>query len=150
MRVLHCIYDDPGNPWVAGGGAHRLREIYPRLTDRVDAVVATGSYPGARDEVIGGVRYRRLGARGPYAWSRLTYARAATRLVAAGGYDVGIFDFSAYTPIRIPRNGPVGMVVHMLHGTTAPDRFGRVLGEVVRRSELRSLRRGRWITTQSR
>ena len=24
LRVLHCIYDDPANPWVAGGGEVKL------------------------------------------------------------------------------------------------------------------------------
>lgn len=150
MRVLHCIYDDPANPWVAGGGAHRVREIYGRLGGRVDATVASGSYPGARDEVVEGVRYRRLGAPGPYAWSRLTYARAATRLLAARAYDAALFDFSVYTPIRLPRRAPVGLVVHMLHGTTAADRFGRAVGGAVRLAEARGLRQARWISTTSR
>jgi glycogen(starch) synthase len=149
MRVLHCIYDDPGNPWVAGGGAHRVREIYRRLADRVDVTVATGNYPGARDETVEGVRYRRLGATEPYAWSRASYARAATRLLHAGDYDAALFDFSVYTPIKLPRTGPVGMVVHMLHGATSNERFGILLGGFVRRAELRAIRRGRWITTQS-
>jgi len=150
MRVLHCIYDDPGNPWVAGGGAHRVREIYSRLADRVEVVVATGSYSGARDEVVDGVSYRRLGAARPYAWSRLTYARAATRLLAGRAYDAALFDFSVYTPIRLPRRAPAGLVVHMLHGTTARARFGRVGGAAVRRAEARGLRQARWISTTSR
>lgn len=150
LRVLHCIYDDPGNPWVAGGGAHRVREIYKRLGGRVDATVASGSYPGARDGVIDGVRYVRLGAPGPYAWSRLTYARAATRLLARRGYDAALFDFSVYTPIRLPKDAPAGLVVHMLHGTTAADRFGGMTGAVVRRAEARGLRQARWISTTSR
>jgi len=150
MRVLHCIYDDPGNPWVAGGGAHRVREIYRRLAGRVEATVATGSYPGARDGVVEGVRYLRLGASRPYAWSRLTYARAATRLLARRGYDAALFDFSVYTPIRLPRQAPAGLVVHMLHGTTAADRFGAALGAAVRRAEARGLRQARWISTTSR
>jgi glycosyltransferase involved in cell wall biosynthesis len=149
MRVLHCIYDDPGNPWVAGGGALRVREIYQRLGGRIDATVASGNYPGARDGVTEGVRYVRLGAPGPYAWSRWTYARAATRLLARRDYDVALFDFSVYTPIRLPKNAPAGLVVHMLHGTTAADRFGRVLGSGVRATEARGLRQARWISTTS-
>ena len=150
MRVLHCIYDDPGNPWVAGGGALRVREIYRRLGGRVDATVASGNYPGARDGEVEGVRYRRLGAPGPYAWSRWTYARAGTRLLARQEYDAAVFDFSVYTPIRLPRRAPAGLVVHMLHGTTAADRFGGALGAAVRRAEARGLRQARWISTTSR
>jgi glycosyltransferase involved in cell wall biosynthesis len=149
LRVLHCIYDDPANPWVAGGGALRVREIYKRLVGRVDAEVASGNYPGARDETIDGVRYRRLGAPRPYPWSRLTYARAATRLLARGAYDAAVFDFSVYTPIRLPQTGPVGVVVHMLHGPTASGRFGKIVGSAVARREARALTRARWISTTS-
>src|SRR5688572_23081455 len=110
MRVLHCIYDDPQNPWVGGGGTVRVFELYRRLAPRLARVeVVTGSWPGATDEVIEGVHYRRLGARRPYLWSRLTYARAATRLLARGNYDAAVFDFSTYTPLEIPRDRPVGI-----------------------------------------
>lgn len=150
LRVVHCIYDDPRNPWVGGGGAMRAFEIYRRLAGRVDATVVTGNFPGARDESVEGVRYRRAGARAPYPWSRWTYGRAATDLLGAGGYDVGIFDFSVYTPVRVPRDRPVGLVVHMLHGPTARDRWGAVLGGAVQRLERSMLRRARWISTTSR
>src|SRR5512141_2241872 len=40
-RVLHVIYDDPANPWVAGGGAVRLREIYRRLHRELDVTLVT-------------------------------------------------------------------------------------------------------------
>lgn len=150
LRVLHCIYDDPANPWVGGGGAMRVLEIYRRLTDRVDATVASGSFPGAADEVRDGVRYRRLGARSPYPWSRWTYARAATALLARGDYDAAVYDFSVYTPLRLPRGRPVGVVVHMLHGPTARDRWGAAAGAVVEAAERRSLRSARWVSTTSR
>jgi glycosyltransferase involved in cell wall biosynthesis len=150
MRVLHCIYDDPRNPWVGGGGSLRVLEIYRRLVGRVDATVATGSFPGARDETVDGVRYLRLGARSPYPWSRWTYSRAATELLARGEYDAAVYDFSVYTPLRIPRDRPVGLVVHMLHGPTARGRFGRLLGGAVDAAERRSLRRARWVSTTSR
>lgn len=150
LRVLHCIYDDPRNPWVGGGGSMRVLEIYRRLADRVDATVATGNFPGARDGTIDGVRYIRLGARSPYPWSRWTYARAATDLLARGGYDAAVYDFSVYTPLRIPRDRPVGLVVHMLHGPTARDRFGPLPGGAVVAAERRSLARARWVSTTSR
>jgi glycosyltransferase involved in cell wall biosynthesis len=149
LRVLHCIYDDPGNPWVGGGGSLRVWEIYRRLTGEVDATVASGSYPGARDEVRDGVRYVRLGVERPYALSRLSYARAATRLLAQGDYDAAVFDFSAYTPIRIPRNRPVGLVVHMLHGPTARERWGGFRGGLLAAFERRLLRSARDICVTS-
>ena len=146
MKVLHLIYDDPRNPWVAGGGAVRAFEIYRALGDRVDATIVSGSYPGARDETVEGVRYRRLGARRPYAWSRLTYAMAASRLLRTASYDVAAFEFSVYTPILLPRDRPIGLVIHHLTGATSRDRFGRVVGGAVAALERRMLRRARHIS----
>lgn len=128
----------------------RVFEIYRRLQGEVDATVVSGNYPGARDEIIDRVRYQRLGADRPYPWSRLTYAREATRLLTASEYDVGVFDFSVYTPIRIPRDRPVGLVVHLLHGPTARERWGRVGGWTIPALERRALRRARWICSTSR
>ncbi|HEU0054532.1 MAG TPA: hypothetical protein VFQ39_15195, partial [Longimicrobium sp.] len=124
MRVLHCIYDDPRNPWVGGGGAVRLFEIYRRLAGEVDVTLATGRFPGAEDATVEGVRYVRMGAAGPYAWSRMSYAAAATRLLAKGDYDAAVFDFSAYTPIRVPAGRPVGLALGQLAGPTARRRWG--------------------------
>ncbi|HEX8213129.1 MAG TPA: glycosyltransferase family 4 protein [Longimicrobium sp.] len=150
LRVLHCIYDDPRNPWVGGGGSMRVFEIYRRLAGRVDATVATGSFPGARYEVVDGVRYVRLGAPSPYLRSRWSYARLAEAALRRGEYDAAVYDFSVYTPIRVPRGLPVGLVVHMLHGPTARERWGRFPGFGVRRAEGALLRRSRWISTTSR
>ncbi len=127
----------------------RVFEIYRRLGGRVDATVVTGSFPGARDERVDGVAYRRLGVRSPYALSRWSYARAATRLLEGAEYDVAVYDFSVYTPIRVPREQPVGLVVHMLHGPTAEERWGKILGRMVAGAEGRLLRRARWISTTS-
>jgi glycosyltransferase involved in cell wall biosynthesis len=149
LRVLHCIYDDPENPWVGGGGAVRVREIYRRLTDQVEVTVVTGNYPEARDGERYGVLYRRLGTAQPYSLSRLSYGVAATRLLAEGGYDVGLFDYSVYTPVRLPRHGPVGLVVHMLHGPTAQGRWGAAGAAVLSRLEAAAIRSARWISTTS-
>ncbi|HUE97160.1 MAG TPA: glycosyltransferase family 4 protein [Longimicrobiaceae bacterium] len=151
LRVLHCIYDDPANPWVAGGGSVRVLELYRRLVGRLGSVtVATGSFPGARDETMDGIRYRRLGASWPYAWSRFTYSLAASRLLDRGDYDVAVYDFSTYTPLRLPTDRPVGVTVHHITGTTATERWGGTIGRMVARQELRRLRRGRFFSATSR
>ncbi|NTU41942.1 MAG: glycosyltransferase family 1 protein, partial [Nitrospirales bacterium] len=49
MRIVHCIYDHIRNPWVGGGGAVRMFEIYRRLSQRHRITVICGKYPGARD-----------------------------------------------------------------------------------------------------
>lgn len=150
LRVLHCIYDDPANPWVAGGGAVRVRELYRRLADQLTSVtVATGAYPGARDEEIDGVRYVRLGASSPYWWSRASYSVAASRLLARADYDVAIYDFSTYTPLWIPSRRPVGITVHHVTGATATNRWGRSLGRGIAAQEVARLRRGRFFSATS-
>lgn len=149
LRVLHCIYDDPRNPWVAGGGAVRVFELYRRLTNEVDVTVLTGRYPGARDETIAGVRYRRLGEAGPYGWSRLSYAWAANRVLRREAYDAAVFDFSTYTPIFMPSARPVGITVHHVSGPTARERWGAVGGRGLVALERSMLRRSRCFSATS-
>lgn len=149
MRVVHCIYDDPRNPWVGGGGAVRLEEIYRRLGGELDVTLVTGRYPGARDEVRDGIPRRRLGASKPYAWSRLTFGASATRLLAREPYDVGVFDFSAYSPVLLPQARPVGVMLGQMAGPTAQLRWGRAAGAVVGRWERRQLRGARHVAAVS-
>lgn len=149
IRVVHCIYDDPRNPWVGGGGAVRLHEIYRRLGRELDVTLVTGRFPGARDEQGDGFRSVRVGAEAPYAWSRLTYGRAATRMLRTAEYDAAVFDFSAYTPIRVPADRPVGIMLGQMAGPTARVRWGRVPGSVVGAWERSQLRRARWVAAVS-
>jgi glycosyltransferase involved in cell wall biosynthesis len=149
MKVLHCIYDDPRNPWVGGGGAVRVHEIYHRLAGRLDVTLATGRWPGARDEESAAFRCIRLGAASPYAWSRLTYGRAATRLLRTAEYDAAVFEFSAYTPIRVPADRPVGVMLAQMAGPTARARWGPVPGAAVAGWERMQLRRAPWVAAIS-
>jgi glycosyltransferase involved in cell wall biosynthesis len=146
VRVLHFIYDDRSNPWVAGGGAVRAFEIYRRLAAGVSATVVTGNYPGASPAEEDGVRFLRVGRPEPYAWSRLSYGLEANRMLRAGGYDAAVFDYSAYTPIFLPRGRPAGMSIHHLTGPTARARWGRSLGLLVGLLERAMVRRARWIS----
>jgi glycosyltransferase involved in cell wall biosynthesis len=141
VKILHFIYDDRRNPWVAGGGAVRAFEIYRRLTTRVDATIVTGNYPGARSAEEAGVRFLRVGAARPYAWSRLTYGLRSNLLIRREPYDAAVFDYSAYTPIFLPRTRPVGAAVHHLTGPTARARWGRIAGGGVAVLERAMLRR---------
>jgi glycogen synthase len=150
VKVLHFIYDDRANPWVAGGGAVRAFEIYRRLAGRVSATMVTGNYPGAVPGEEEGVRFTRIGGRRPYAWSRLTYGLWANWLLRTGGYDVAVFDYSAYTPIFLPRGRPVGLAVHHVTAPTARARWGRLLGGAVAVVERAMLRRARWISLSAR
>ena len=142
-KVLHVIYDDPANPWVGGGGAVRVRELYKHLAGRVDVTVATGNFPGARDETIYGIPYIRLGAQRPYAWSRLTFGRAITRMLKTAPYDAAIFDFSGYSPVFLPRNRPTGVTVHHTTEPTARHRWGSVLSLALVKVERAMMRRAK-------
>ena len=142
-KVLHVIYDDPANPWVGGGGAVRVRELYKHLTGRVNVTVATGNFPGARNETIDGIPYIRVGARKPYAWSRLTFGRAVTQMLKTAPYDAAIFDFSGYSPVFLPRNRKTGVTVHHTTEPTARHRWGRVLSFALGKVERAMMRRAR-------
>ena len=149
LRVLHCIYDDPDNPWVGGGGSRRAFDVYRHLLSEVDATILTGNYPGAAMERPDGIRVLRAGAKEPYAWSRLTYALAASRALRSADYDVAVVDHSAYTPIVIPRDRPVGMIVHHLTGPVAGERWGRVPGAALASFERSLVRRSRTFSATS-
>ena len=142
-KVLHVIYDDPENPWVGGGGAVRARELYKHLLGRVDVTVATGNFPGARNAVIDGIPYIRLGSPRPYAWSRLTFGRRVNRLLRTARYDAAIFDFSGYSPVFLPRNRPTGVTVHHTSEPTARHRWGSVLSVALGKVERTMMRRAR-------
>lgn len=109
----------------------------------MNVTIATGNFPGARSEKIYGIPYIRLGARRPYAWSRLTFGRAATRLLRTAKYDAAIFDFSGYSPVLLPRDRPTGVTVHHTSSPTARRRWGLVLTFGLGRVERMMMRRAK-------
>jgi glycosyltransferase involved in cell wall biosynthesis len=149
LRVLHFIYDDPANPWVGGGGSVRVRELYKRLVGKVNVTVVTGNYPGARDQTVDGIPYIRIGSKSPYAWSRITYARAANSLVRSSSYDAALFDFSGYTPIFLPKDRPTGVILHHLTAPSARARWGMVLTKGLSVLERTMIRRASYVSATS-
>jgi len=143
VRVLHLLYDSPGNPWVGGGGAVRALEVNRRLASMgVEVEQLSGAYPGARDEqVVPGYRVRRVGISRLYPLSRLSFSRLAGRAARPGSWDILVVDFSVYTPVAPPPAGrPVVAVVHHLTGPTAARRWGRIGGPILARHETARLR----------
>jgi glycosyltransferase involved in cell wall biosynthesis len=102
MKILHLIYDHIHNPWVAGGGAVRVHELYRRLAGRHDIEVVCGAYPGAENYTKDNVQYRFEGTRrNNYILSTLCYSALAARYIKnrADAYDIVVEDFAPYNPV---------------------------------------------------
>lgn len=149
-RILHILYDDPSNPWVGGGGAVRLREIYRRLADQFDITVLTGNFPGARDEIIDGIRYVRCGSESSYPLSRLTFGHLASREMQRFDGDALLVDFSAYTPLTLPSGRTTGVCLGMLVGDTAHQRWGPLAGRYIGDYERRMIQSTSQVSVVSR
>jgi glycosyltransferase involved in cell wall biosynthesis len=102
MRILHCIYDHIQNPWVGGGAAVRVRELYRRVSDSHEITVVSGMYPGAEPYDEKKVRYMFAGTRrNNYVLSTFCYAAQAALYIRkhAEEYDVVVEDFAPYNPL---------------------------------------------------
>ncbi|MGC2063698.1 MAG: glycosyltransferase family 4 protein, partial [Thermodesulfovibrionales bacterium] len=102
MKILHLIYDHINNPWVGGGGAVRVRELYRRISDRHEITVVCGKYPGAENYNEDNIRYEYVGSsRNNYVMSTFCFAARAARYVKAnaGNYDIVVEDFAPYNPV---------------------------------------------------
>jgi phosphatidylinositol alpha-mannosyltransferase len=60
-NIIFSSYDSIDNPYYGGGGAIVIHEITKRLQHRYNIMVVTSAFPGAKDAVIDGVSYHRLG-----------------------------------------------------------------------------------------
>jgi glycogen synthase len=148
LRVLHCIYDHPANPWVGGGGARRAFELYRRLRGDVDVTLVTARFPGAV-RTDADLRVEMVGAAWPYLLSRATYSLAATRRLRRRDYDAALVDYSAYAPVLVSRDAPVGFVVHHLFTEPARQRWGDIGAYLMTRLEHKVLGRARWFSATS-
>lgn len=110
QRLSFYSYDSLGNPWLSGGGAVRDFEILKRQRASWDSItVWTGYYPGFKEEVREGIRYRSLGFGGSYVVSRLAFTFFANLRVLIETADAIGNSISAYAPL--------------LAGLLRPDRF---------------------------
>ena len=114
LRILHFIYDHPGNPWCGGGGARRTWEINTILASRHDITVFCGGFPGAvpQEEPF---KVRFLGSADSYIESRLNFM-VKSRKLNTEKYDLIVEDFSAYSPAFPPvNNQPLVTILHLHH-----------------------------------
>jgi glycosyltransferase involved in cell wall biosynthesis len=127
-RIIISNYDDLKNPVYAGGGAVAIHEVAKRLANKFDITVLTGNYPGARDETIDGVEYRRVGTKhfvGRLA--QLLFHATLPFYVLTLKYDVWIESFTP--PFSTSFTGlftrkPVIGLVHMLSGKDMHRKYG--------------------------
>jgi glycosyltransferase involved in cell wall biosynthesis len=102
MKILCLVYDHPQNPWVGGGGAVRVKEIFSRLAAGGSKVtILSGKYPGAEDYRQGTLSWKFVGTPRNYLTSTLSYAFHAGRFVwkHGGEYDVVVEDFAPWNPV---------------------------------------------------
>lgn len=61
-RIVISSYDDTGNPYYGGGGAVAVSKLAKYLSKKYEVLLITGKYRGSKDEIIKGVRYKRIGS----------------------------------------------------------------------------------------
>lgn len=102
MKILHLIYDHINNPWIGGGGAVRIAEIYSRLAEKGHIIsIVSGKYPDCRDYAENGFKICFVGNATNYAISTFSYAYYAKKEMNKQyrNFDVIIEDFAPWNPI---------------------------------------------------
>lgn len=133
MKILHFIYDHINNPWVGGGGAVRVYEIYKRLSEKDHKItVISGKYKGAKDyKVNENFEYRFVGTDRNYILSTFSYAFASFSLLKKiyKDYDIIIEDFAPWNPIFSFRfkSKPIVLQLHHKEGKEILKRYS-ILG----------------------
>ncbi|MBF0506640.1 MAG: glycosyltransferase family 4 protein [Nitrospirae bacterium] len=102
MKILHFIYDHINNPWVGGGGAVRVNEIYKRLYQKGHYItIFSGKYPQAVDYSEGNMHFKFIGNPRSYMASTFSYAYEGYKQAKTlcRNYDVIIEDFAPWNPL---------------------------------------------------
>ena len=118
MKILHVIYDDTRNPWCGGGGALRTQKINEYLASENNIIVLTGNFPNARNEIINGVNYIRVGLPTSYLISRLSFTLLVPFYMRMFEKDVIVNDVSYFSPCfaNLYTKCPVVNIIHHLMG----------------------------------
>jgi glycosyltransferase involved in cell wall biosynthesis len=116
LKILDVIYDDINNPWCGGGGALRVYKVNERLARHHDITVLTGNFPGAKNEIINGVSYRRVGTKASYVLSRINFSLLVPLHLARFRGDVVVNEVSFFAPslADLYTKRPVVNVIHHL------------------------------------
>lgn len=120
-KIIISNYDDVKNPDYAGGGAVVIKRVAKYFSKKYDVTLVTGKYPGSKNEIIDGVKYRRIGS---YIFGgkfgHLFYLFALPFESLRQRCDLWIDSFTppfsvSFVPILLGKSKVVGMV-HMLSG----------------------------------
>lgn len=125
-RLSYYSYDSLKNPWLSGGGALRDFEILQRQKDHwSDIVIYTGVYPGFKDEVRAGIRFRGLGFGRSYLVSRLSFTFLANLRILFDRADAIGNSVSAYAPMLagLLRPGRFFLVAHHYVGGRSREKY---------------------------
>jgi glycosyltransferase involved in cell wall biosynthesis len=128
MNILHCIYDHVNNPWVGGGGAVRVYEIYRRLSAKHYITVVSGKYPGSKDYQEGNLNFHFEGSHvNNYVLSTFSYAFKTALFLKkySRSADIIIEDFAPYNPLfsKFFVKKPVALQVHHREGIQLFNRY---------------------------
>lgn len=124
MYIGHITYDDMKNPWCGGGGAKRVFEVDRRLGKRHKIKVFTGKYPGARDEIVDSVEYKRVGIGLNYLISRITFSLCLPFFLIRERFDIIVNEFSAYAPsFFLNRHSENIIAIHHLIGKSPLEKY---------------------------
>lgn len=128
MRILHFIYDHINNPWVGGGGAVRVYEIYRRLAERHDITVICGKYPEASDYREENINFNFVGTRRRnYILSTFLYTIKAIHFLNRHKKEADIIveDFAPYNPLfsRFIVRKPSILQIHHKEGLNLIKRY---------------------------
>ena len=122
MKILHFIYDHINNPWLGGGGAVRVYEIYKRLSEKRHKItVISGDYPSAKDyKVNENFEYKFIGYKNNYVLSTFSYAYNAYKYLKENykNYDIIVEDFAPWNPIFSYKFQEKKSVVLQIHQKT--------------------------------
>jgi glycosyltransferase involved in cell wall biosynthesis len=61
-RIIISSYDDVKNPYYGGGGAVAVNKLANFLSKNYEVLLITGKYRGSKNEIIEGVKYKRIGS----------------------------------------------------------------------------------------
>ncbi|MDR3643271.1 MAG: glycosyltransferase family 4 protein [Candidatus Doudnabacteria bacterium] len=126
-RIIFSNYDDIKNPYYGGGGSVAVHEIAKRLSWDFSVNVITGSYPGAKNETVDGVEYRRVGfSRTGPKMSQLIFQALLPFYVISKKFDVWV---ESFTPpfstafLQLFTRKPVVGLTHLLAGKSMAKKY---------------------------